>query len=590
MKPTISLLHKTVLFVLLYTMVCVQMAHGQQEIAPSSSSKSTYHNQLFFNRFLINPTFSLVREDKSYLNILHRNEYATFEDNNQNYLLAFSNRINERTALGISVYSQSSGIFQEFGFNANYATAVPLGLKTKLTFGTNITYYNEGIDRSRVIAEDNDTEILEARKENNFAVQPGVTLSVGQFDFGVYAQNLFKYNQSTNSFQTGLNTENIKASVQYTHNFLGARGFFADAKLVPFAQVGKRQDGGLAYTGALLLSVPKFGWLQTSLNDVHGASMGLGFNLSKRMSLGYLLEKDVVEDNVDLGWNHEVSLAYTFKQGNTNINAQVGTSQDKKVDQIIRNYEEQILKLMEEKDAVTANEIKEGDSNALAYRNSLILDELMLRQDSLEAARSAAIERKFEAIVRILRNDIKQSLQPGNSMDYAVLASNEQQPKAMMAKRDISVRLNKNTTKPTNTTKTTNATKSTNATARINNTKPVIKNTIEVSKKAVELPIKVLDQSNVTGANSGYYMVANVYKTQKYLKAFMAKLKSQGLNAKKFYNKENGLHYVYLADFDVKEEAKKAYVSNLNGKYQDEKWIMEVADNNSAIVNNTFED
>ncbi|WP_394749898.1 PorP/SprF family type IX secretion system membrane protein [Spongiimicrobium salis] len=569
MKPTISLLHKTALFVLLYTMVCVQKAHGQQEVAPSSGSKSNYHNQLFFNRFLINPTFSLVREDRSYLNILHRNEYATFEDNNQNYLLAFSNRINERTALGVSVYSQTSGIFQEFGFNANYATAVPLGLKSRLTFGTNVTYYNEGIDRSRVIAEDNDTEILESRKENNFAVQPGVTLSVGKFDFGVYAQNLFKYNQSTNEFQTGLNTENIRASVQYTHNFLGARGFFADAKLVPFVQVGQHQNGDLAYTGALLLNVPKFGWLQTSLNDEHGASMGLGFNLSKRMSLGYLLEKDVTKENVDLGWNHEVSLAYTFKQGNTNINAQVGTSQDKKVDQIIRNYEEQILKLMEEKDALTANEVKAGDPNALAYRNSLILDELMLRQDSLEAARSAAIERKFEAIVRILRSDIKQSLQqqPSNGPDYTVLASNSQQPKNMMARQDISVRLNKNTHKSAN--------------------KKVAKTATKEIKK---LPIKVLDQSNIQGVNSGYYMVANVYKTKKYLDAFMAKLKSRGLNAKKFYNKENGLHYVYLADFNVKEEAKQAYASNLDGKYQDEKWIMEVADNSSVIVNNTFED
>lgn len=548
MKPTISLLHKTALFVLLYTMVCIQLAHGQEGSSANLSSKTSYHNQLFFNRFLINPTFSLVREEKSYLNILHRNQNATFEDNNQNYLLAFSNRVNERTALGVSVYSQWSGIIQEFGFNANYATSVQLGLKSRLTFGTNFTYFNVGIDRNRVIAEENDTEILEARKESNFAVQPGVTLSVGKFDFGVYAQNLFKYNQSTNSFQTGFSTENVKASVQYTHNFLGSRGVFAGAKLMPFVQVGQNETGGLGYTGALLLDLPKYGWLQTSLNDTHGVSMGLGFNINKRMSLGYLLEKDVVQDNVDLGWNHEVSLAYTFKQGNTNINANVGTSQDKKVDKIIRNYEEQILKLIEEKDALTAKNIKEGDPGALAYRNSLILDELMLRQDSLEEARSKAIEKKFEAIVRLLRNDIKQSLRPVNTMDHTVLVSNEPKPKPIMAKQDI-----------------------------------------PVHKKYRKLPIKVLDQASINGAKSGYYVVANVYKTKKYLNAFMKKLKAQGLNAQQFYNKENGLYYVYLADFNVKEDAKEAFVSNLNGKYQDEKWIMEVADN-SAVVNNTFED
>ena len=44
--------------------------------------------------------------------------------------------------------------------------------------------------------------------------------------------------------------------------------------------------------------------------------MGFGFNLSKKMSLGYLLEKDLSQTDADLGWNHEVSLAYTFKNEN----------------------------------------------------------------------------------------------------------------------------------------------------------------------------------------------------------------------------------------------------------------------------------
>jgi len=84
-------------------------------------------------------------------------------------------------------------------------------------------------------------------------------------------------------------------------------------------------------------------------------------------------------------------------------------------------------------------------------------------------------------------------------------------------------------------------------------------------------------------------VIANVYKNKKYLNAFMETLKEQGLDARQFYNKENGLHYVYLADYNYKEEAETAYVSNLNGKYNDEKWIMQV-DDHSAVVNNMYED
>jgi hypothetical protein len=69
----------------------------------------------------------------------------------------------------------------------------------------------------------------------------------------------------------------------------------------------------------------------------------------------------------------------------------------------------------------------------------------------------------------------------------------------------------------------------------------------------------------------------------------MESLKKKGLKADKFYNKENGLYYVYLADYDVKKDAQTAFVSNLQGKYSDEKWIMQV-DNSTATASNTYED
>jgi len=73
------------------------------------------------------------------------------------------------------------------------------------------------------------------------------------------------------------------------------------------------------------------------------------------------------------------------------------------------------------------------------------------------------------------------------------------------------------------------------------------------------------------------------------MNAFMDSLKKQGLEAGQFYNKENGLYYVYLADYNFKEDAKTAYISNMNGKYQNEKWIMQV-DDQSAIVHNSYDD
>jgi type IX secretion system PorP/SprF family membrane protein len=524
-----------------------------QEASPNISSKSTYHNQLFFNRFLINPTFSLVRENKSYLNILHRNQYATFDDNNQNYFLGFSNRLNENTALGIGVYSQWAGVVQEFGFNANYATAVKLGDNSKLTFGTNVTYFNEGLDKNRVVVTENDPEVGNAQKESKIAVQPGITLSVGKFDFGLYAEDLLKYNQTTNEFLTQLNDKSVKASLQYTHTFDHSGGLFENARLMPLVQMGKNIDGSVAYLGSVLLDLPNYGWFQSTIDDKYGMSMGLGFNLNKKMSIGYLMEKDFRQKEADLGWNHELSLAYTFKNENDNISL-VDSSQDAKIDRIVRNYEEQILQLTAEKNEkekiskkniVIDRNIENAD--ALAFENRLILDELIFRQDSIEKARAKDFERRFETIVRILRNDLKQTIDSRQN----------------------------------------NFSTPTSATQVASNEKPAVSKNSNTQKlkKYEKLPIKVLNQSDIIGVKSGYYVIANVYKSKKYLNAFMSNLKEQGLDAKKFYNKENGLYYVYLADFNYKKDAQTAYGTNLNGKYRDEKWIMQVNSTNATAAN-----
>ncbi len=547
-KTTTSFIYG--LLIVLFAFFSVQTSVAQEtEIQPNVGSKTTYHNQLFFNRFLINPTFSLVRENKTYLNVLHRNQYATFEDNSQNYFLGFSNKLNENTALGLSVYSQWAGVVQEFGFNANYARSVRLGTNSRLTFGANVSYFNEGLNKNRVVVSDDDTTINEAQKESKIAVQPGITLSLGSFDFGLYAHDILKYNQTSNEFVTNFNEKSIKASLQYTHMFNTTRGLFADARLMPLLQVNKNEEGNLGYLGAVLLELPKYGWLQSTVDDEYGISLGFGFNVSKKISLGYLVEKGIEKEAQDLGWNHEISMAYTMKNTKNNGIGFAERSNDAKIDEIVRNYEEQILQLTAEKNKtdkdianteVTYNQSE--NTNDLAYQNRLILDELMLRQDSIEEARTRAFEKRFEFIVRTLRSEIKTNTKGKKEIRRASskgsLASNQQHTK-----------INRDNYK--------------------------------------ELPIKVLNQSNIIGVKSGYYVIANVYKNKRYKDAFMKTLKNQGIEAKQFYNKENGLYYVYLADFNFKQDAETAFVSHLDGKYHDEKWIMQV-DNSAATALNMY--
>ena len=510
-----------------------------QEQAPLQNTRNPFHNQLFFNRFLINPTFSLVRENKSYLNVLLRNQYAGFEDNNQNYFLGFSNKLDENTALGLGIYGQWSGVIQEFGFHANYATAVRLGEKSALSFGANVTYQSQGLDKNRVIINQEDPLLNEVEKINTLAIAPGLNLSLGKWDVGMYFTDLVRYDQTNESLATNFGLEYMRSQLQYTHTFKRATGILEDARLIPLVQVGQDLNQEWSMTGSLLMDVPRLGWLQASYDQRYGMSSGLGFNLNKRLSIGYLMEKSLEEQGENLGWNHELSLAYTMNDElrGTGINVQLASNEETdRIDEIVRNYEQQITDL-KEKMTTNTTEVVPFDEASLAYQNRMLIDELILRQDSIEEMRTQLFEERFDRMVRLLRREFQDEQNNANkkgafTSGRTAVASNETPAKT--------------------------------------------KNREERFQQFNEIPIRSKNRSDAIGVNSGFYLIANVFKNKSNLKSFMADLSKKGLEARQFYNKENGLHYVYLADFNSKDAADVAIISDLDGSYKEEKWIMEV--------------
>jgi hypothetical protein len=78
------------------------------------------------------------------------------------------------------------------------------------------------------------------------------------------------------------------------------------------------------------------------------------------------------------------------------------------------------------------------------------------------------------------------------------------------------------------------------------------------------------------GLTPGYYLIANVFGTKKYLDAFMANLTKKGLQPKSFFRSKNKYNYVYLERYETMNEARSARDSKLNGRYADKTWIYRV--------------
>src|SRR5690606_18281030 len=161
--------------------------------------------------------------------------------------------------------------------------------------------------------------------------------------------------------------------------------------------------------------------------------------------------------------------------------------------------------------------------NTLAYENRLILDGLILRQDSLESANKKEIDKRFDMLVRILKNEIKQYMKT----DLQKL-DDEQYETAVADIQEKTI-------------------------YRINNAE---------NKDYAKLPIRMEQQSGIAGLKTGYYLIANVYKNKENVDSFISELKHKGINAKQFFNKEKGLYYVYLADYNKRDEAEMAYTTD----------------------------
>ena len=547
------------IFLLLFTKVTAQ------EETPFVPYDVPSQNLLKFNRFLINPTFSTVREDKSYINLFHRNQSVSFDDNNQTYFLSYSGRMNDRTGLGLSLYTQREGLITNYGVLANYAYGIKLSDKSNFTFGANISYYKSGFDKNRANPIEDDPLLNSFQDSNLLSFQPGFNISYDNFDFGVFAENLIDYNIKTSEMATEFNDKTYSAHLQYTHQFKNGNGIMESSRLMPLARVRKVGDKEVVLGGSLILDLPKLGWVQGGYDSFYGASAGVGFNLGKRLSLGYTMEKGVGSNFDNFGVTHEISFAYSITP----------TLTEDRV--LLEEKEELLAEVEEEKEEITEKDLQIKElEEALASTNSL-LDENILAQDSIENSRNADLERRFDQIMRMVaretggdRADIEEKARQMYFINNDKTASaNQLAENNNGTNSDLSTTLKRNnpvvSSKPNYNTKQQKDGISSNAT------------------------IKRKKYRNLDGVKEGYYVVANVYKGEQYLHNFIDKMTNQGFNANYIDNKNTKRKYAYLEHYNSYSDALSAATTNMNGTYNEGAlWIMEVEQSHDSYANEAY--
>jgi len=547
-----------VIYILLFVMALMKVS--AQDENPFITYDVPSQNLLKFNRFLINPTFSTVREDKSYVNLLHRNQSVTFDDNNQAYFLSYSGRMGDRTGLGLSLYTQREGIVSNYGVLANYAYGIKLSDKSNFTFGANFSYYNSGFDLNRANPVQIDPLLSGFQDVSLLSFQPAFNLSYGKFDFGLFAENLFDYNLKTNESISEFKDKTFSGHLQYTHQFENTTGILESARLMPLARARKVGENDFVLGGNIILDLPKLGWVQGGYDSFYGASAGVGFNLNKHVSIGYTMEKGMSSNFDDFGLTHELSFAYSITPNLTEDRV------------MLEDNPEDVLALNEESSEELSEESKtdkDAEIEELKRRlteNDAILAELMFRQDSVEQNQQNDLEDRFERVMRMVRRETN-----GNRPDIEERAKEVyfiNNDKSAIAAQKIN---------------------SADTETKEPSKRPVIKQpqqkdavaqvatpTKKTSAREQTTGVKSRKFKDLEGVKDGFYVVANVYKGTHYLNKFVDAMNNEGFNADYIDNPSNGMKYVYLKRYDTWKEAVSAYETNIDGTYDGDLWIMNV--------------
>ncbi|PTS93500.1 hypothetical protein DBR27_18575, partial [Flavobacterium sp. HMWF030] len=269
-------------------------------------------NSLKFNRYLINPAFSFVRETNAYASFYNKRQWVQFENAPNTYLANYSGRFRENEAFAFGLFQQNYGLMTVFGGIGNFAHNIVLEQDSNLTFGMNVGVYQSGLNKGKIITDDPNILNGDYPSSTLLTINPGVNYGTAFLDFGLSVNNLILYN-----FGSGIVKKDPERAIElhamYT-GYIDSYGFFDRSKFSGIVKTEIKQDKTII-SGLAMITIPQGVWAQAGYNSLYGVSAGLGINISPSIAIEYNYERGM-GNFTNMGGSHEFAIAYKFKNKN----------------------------------------------------------------------------------------------------------------------------------------------------------------------------------------------------------------------------------------------------------------------------------
>lgn len=599
--------HNIILFIIAL-LVVAPLAHAQD--GPILSLEIPSQNNLKFNRFLQNPTYSFVRETNTNAALYHRNQWISYNDSPKTYMLSYSGKFTERAGLGVALYQQNLGIITSFGAVANYAYNIKLDTDLNLTLGFNMAFYNSGVNRNKTVVSTADPRLYELENSTLFAIEPGINLNYKQFDLGLYAENLIDFDLKTTSLASEYVPKTFAAQLMYTWPLKHTETVLEDHQLQFQLRSRINDITHFGYGASAIYDAPKLGWLQTGYDDYYGFSAGLGVHITNRLSIGYTYEKTIKNNLDQFGASHEFNMAFAIK--------------NQRDTRTFETYEDDASEIIEALEAEQQEAIAEQlnsletelDDYTLPLLEKLVQDddistldkeELQIRIENLKAYSQRQQNTKLNGKSSnpiVLRNvnaptekitpktleDLKQAengyylvskpISNLNKNDLLNIKRYDVLPEAVSAlqdKKENNSNLEIYIVHVDNLKINTVETEKTELQIAQEQEDKTVRNTLTLGGAEQLRPSpKAGVTIEMEDVPVGYYIVANVFAEYPNAVNFMKDLNNRGILSDSFINPLNNYMYVYLKRFNTWQEALISYYTNVDNTYYESIWIMPI--------------
>ena len=292
---------------------CFQSLFSQSEVVTSLTLP--IRNSLKFNRFIIHPAFSFVREQAPFLTFYNKRQWLSFENAPQTYLVSYSGRFLQNEGVALGLFQQNEGVITTFGAVANFAHNIELQTESNLTFGVNLGFYKSGLNTAKIVTNYPDP-LFETIPSSSFIVfNPGINYGTTFLDFGVSLTNFLVYNLRASELVVDHPEKSVSVHLMHT-GYIEGNGFFDKSKFSAIVKSDFRK-GNTGISGVAMLTIPNGLWTQLGYDTIYGVSGGLGVNLSKSIAIEYNYERGL-GNFANFGASHEIGFAYKFSNRNSN--------------------------------------------------------------------------------------------------------------------------------------------------------------------------------------------------------------------------------------------------------------------------------